>query len=125
MKNITVNIIPQLKDNYSYIIASEVNYAVIIDPAESDSIIKFLKKNNITLIGILITHHHTDHTSGIKDLLNFKNVDVYSPHSSIFGTTHIVFDKDIIDFEFINFLIIATPGHTLDHIVFYSKKNYK
>ena len=32
MKNITVNIIPQLKDNYSYIIESEKDYfAVIVD----------------------------------------------------------------------------------------------
>jgi hydroxyacylglutathione hydrolase len=28
-------------------------------------------------------------------------------------------DKDIIDFDFINFNIIASPGHTLDHIAYF------
>ena len=30
MKNINVNIIPQLKDNYSYIIESQINYFAVI-----------------------------------------------------------------------------------------------
>ena len=30
--------------------------------------------------------------------------------------------KSILSLSFINFLIIATPGHTLDHIVYYSNK---
>ena len=48
MKNITINIIPQLKDNYSYIIESEVDYfAVIIDPAEVESHCNFLQNKNL------------------------------------------------------------------------------
>ena len=46
MKNITVNIIPQLKDNYSYIIESKINYlTVIIDPAEVEMHFNFLQNN--------------------------------------------------------------------------------
>ena len=73
----------------------------------------------------MITHHHSDHTSGIKDLLEFnkdKNINVYSPNISIFGTTKLIKDQEQINFGFINFLIISTPGHTLDHVVYYSKK---
>ena len=63
MKNIIVNIIPQLKDNYSYIIESKEDYfAVIIDPAEVESHCNFLQNNNLNLDSIILTHHHHDHT---------------------------------------------------------------
>ena len=48
MKNITINIIPQLKDNYSYIIESKANYsAVIIDPAEASLHCNFMQNKNL------------------------------------------------------------------------------
>ena len=120
---INIQIINQLSDNYSYIIFSlEKKKAIVVDPAESKPIIKFIEKNNLSLIGLLITHHHTDHISGIKELLGFVKVDVYSPNFSINGTTKLVKNNDIINFKFISFKTIATPGHTLDHVIYYSKK---
>ena len=83
-KNILVEIIPQLKDNYSYLVYSNVNkLGVVIDPADAKPIIKFIKNNNIVLSGILITHHHTDHTSGIDDLLKFQSTEIYSPDQNL------------------------------------------
>ena len=42
---IKIKIIPQLKDNYSYVVYSdEKKLAAIIDPAESKSIIDFIQK---------------------------------------------------------------------------------
>ena len=47
-KNILVEIIPQLKDNYSYLIYSNVNkLGVVIDPADAIPIIKFIKDKDI------------------------------------------------------------------------------
>jgi len=120
---IKIEIVKQLTDNYSYIIYKKnTKNAIVVDPAEAEPIIKFIKKNNLSLKGILITHHHSDHTSGINDILKEKTIDVYSPNNKIFGTTKLLKDKDIIDFDFINFNIIASPGHTLDHIVYFNKK---
>ncbi|PPR53608.1 MAG: hypothetical protein CFH11_00422, partial [Alphaproteobacteria bacterium MarineAlpha5_Bin1] len=46
---IKIKIVPQLKDNYSYIVYSdEKKLAVIIDPAESTSIIDFIQKKSLT-----------------------------------------------------------------------------
>jgi hydroxyacylglutathione hydrolase len=124
MLDIKVAIINQLSDNYSYVIySSKLNKALVVDPAESKSIIDFLKNNNLSFEGILITHNHTDHTSGIKELLSFKTVDVYSPNLKILGTSKLIKDMDSIVFEFIDFKIMATPGHTLDHVIFYNAKN--
>ena len=71
--DITVINIPQLKDNYSYVIkTNNTNEVIIIDPAESKKILIYLKKNQLILTAILLTHHHNDHTAGVKDILNHK-----------------------------------------------------
>ena len=122
--NVTVIRIPQLKDNYSYIIKdNETNEVVIVDPANATTILDHLKKNNLKLIAILITHHHADHTMGINDLLSYFRVPVYSPNKKIAGTTKVVFDNDIIELNFIKIKVITAPGHTLDHVVYYNKIN--
>ena len=124
MKKITVNIIPQLKDNYSYIIESEVNYAVIIDPAEVESHCNFLQNKNLNLDSIILTHHHHDHTSGVRSLLKkYPSAKVYSSNPSIDGTTNHIQNNDLIKTPLNNFEVIATPGHTLDHIILYDKIN--
>ena len=102
--NIEVAIIKQLSDNYSYIIYSpKIKKALIVDPAEPKPLIVFLKKNNLSLQGILITHHHSDHTSGIRGLIDFKIVDVYSSNLEISGTSKLIKDRDNIVFDFIDF----------------------
>ena len=125
MKNITVNIIPQLKDNYSYIIESEADcFAIIIDPAEVGPHCNFLQNKNLNLDSIILTHHHHDHTSGVRSLLQkYPSAKVYSPNPSIDGTTNLIENNDLIKTAVNKFDVIATPGHTLDHIILYDKIN--
>jgi len=114
--------IPQLKDNYSYAITKNKE-VIIIDPAESISILKYIQYNQFSLKAILLTHHHADHTTGVEGILNQIKVPVYSPNKEIKYTTKIVKDQDIINLDFIKIKVIATPGHTMDHVIFYSKEN--
>ena len=66
-----IKIIPCLKDNYSYLIIDEKkNTACVIDPSESEPIIRYLENNKIDLKFILNTHHHFDHIGGNNDLKN-------------------------------------------------------
>ena len=121
---VEVKIIKQLTDNYRYIIYSnETKDALIVDPAEPNPILEYLNSENLLLKGILVTHHHSDHTQGVLEIKNKLNVNVYSPNSKIEGTTNLLEDKQTVDFDFIKFEIISTPGHTLDHIVLCDKKN--
>ena len=88
--HIKVKIIPQLKDNYSYVVYSdEKKLAAIIDPAESASIINFIQKKKLTIETIILTHHHYDHTAGVQDILNLSAVPVYSPDIKISGTSQV------------------------------------
>ena len=120
--SISVFKIPQLRDNYSYIVANETD-AFIIDPAESISILNCLKKKSLNPKAILLTHHHDDHTSGVADILQKYSIATYASNSNIKGTTNIVKNGDVIDLSFISMDVISTPGHTLDHVVFYNKEN--
>jgi len=121
---IKVKIIPQLKDNYSYVVyTDEKKLAAIIDPAESTSVIDFIQKKSLTIETILLTHHHDDHTAGVQDILDFSAVSVYSPDKKISGTSQVVRNNDQINLSFLSFKVLATPGHTLDHLIFYDKHN--
>ena len=49
-----IEIIPCLRDNYSYLIVDEINNnACVVDPSEAEPIINFIEKNNINLRYIL------------------------------------------------------------------------
>ena len=63
-----VEIIKCLKDNYSYLITDSDRNSIVIDPSESDPIIKIIEKKKLNLKFILNTHHHFDHIGGNDEL---------------------------------------------------------
>jgi len=122
---VSVEIINQLNDNYSYLISSnENNSSIIIDPAESDKILDVLKKKTLNLNYIFITHHHSDHTSGVASLVKaYPEVKVFSPSELNSISVNLISDGNKIITNLNEFKIIHTPGHTLDHIVLCDVKN--
>jgi len=74
------------------------------------------------LAGIVITHHHPDHTGGINTLLEYNRVPVYGPSGgSVPQVTHPLNNGDSLSLENgLQFQVLAVPGHTLDHIAYYS-----
>ena len=118
-----VEIIPCLKDNYSYLIIDESNNsACVIDPSEAHPIISYVENNDINLKYILNTHHHFDHIGGNKELkkrfgsaiLGFKEDSYRIPDIDI-----LLEDNQIWKAQ--NFIakIIHIPGHTSGHICFH------
>ena len=122
---LSVEIINQLNDNYSYLISSnENNSSIIIDPAESDKILDVLKKKTLNLNYIFITHHHSDHTSGVANLVRaYPEVKVFSPSELNSISVNLISDGNKIITNLNEFKIIHAPGHTLDHIVLCDVKN--
>ena len=109
-------------DNYIWLISTNEG-SIIVDPGESKKIIKSIDENKINLKAILITHHHFDHTNGLQDLLNIGNFDVFGPVNNINGINKKVREPDKFSIIGIDFEVIDLPGHTLDHIGFYSFNN--
>ncbi len=119
-----VEIIDQLKDNYSFVLYNDTLKSCVIDPADSNPILNFALKNNLTIEDIFITHHHKDHTSGVKGILNaFPKVNIHSPSAQIENTRFVLRDGDEVNSCLNTFRIIKTPGHTLDHIIYYDENN--
>jgi len=93
----------------------------IVDPGDAAPVLQYLKEQNLNLAVIIITHHHGDHTGGISQLLENYNVPVYGPDSAnIPAVTHRVKQGSQIDILGHRFEIIEIPGHTLDHIAYFS-----
>ncbi|HET6147827.1 MAG TPA: hydroxyacylglutathione hydrolase [Polyangia bacterium] len=70
MSQIEIEAVPCLKDNYAYVIArSDSADCYVVDPSEAEPVLAALERRELTLRGILATHHHADHVGGVSDLL--------------------------------------------------------
>ena len=75
---ITIAPIPAFTDNYIWLITNQENkMAAVVDPGEAAPVLETLKQKQLTLCGILLTHHHHDHTGGVIELLTQYRVPVY------------------------------------------------
>ncbi|MDR9432438.1 MAG: hydroxyacylglutathione hydrolase [Spiribacter sp.] len=115
--------IPVLSDNYTWLLrAPKGSNAVIVDPGAAEPVAHTIAGLGLTLTAILVTHHHLDHVAGIEALANAE-IPVYGPNDSrVPCLTHPLAAGDSciprgIEMEF---EILAVPGHTLEHIAFFS-----
>jgi hydroxyacylglutathione hydrolase len=78
--------------------------------------------NDLQLAGFLVTHHHSDHTGGVVELVEKFNAPVYAPaHEVIPGATVKVGEGDKITFADLGleFAVLNVPGHTAGHIAYF------
>jgi hydroxyacylglutathione hydrolase len=126
--------IPAFSDNYIWLIAASSpelraqtspqhtpSAVIIVDPGIAGPVIDYLEHNKLQPCAILITHHHYDHIDGIEALCEHYPLPVYGPaNSNIPGLSHPLHDQDEITLDNgLTFRVIASPGHTLDHLSYY------
>jgi len=117
---LNVHAINAFNDNYVWLIIPEgTKLAYIVDPGEAEPVVRQLNKLGLSLDGILITHHHPDHVGGVDELTDIYSVPVYGPEG-IRQVTQTVHDNDEISIAGKKFQVLSIPGHTLDHIAYYS-----
>lgn len=125
----TVNGISAFSDNYIWAIENQA-YVALVDPGDADVCINYIETCNKSLSGILITHHHADHTGGIKKLVAYCQqkqwpITVYGPAGEKIPCCDIkLVENDSVNLpEFgITFDVIDLPGHTLGHIAYFTNK---
>ena len=126
----------------TYLLIDSDNNCVVIDPAkEYPGIVNYIKKNNLNLKAILITHGHFDHIRGVNTLLNEFKVPVYigfddedkltnvfTNGSAYFGDEVIinieantVADNEVLKLLNEDIKVITTPYHTSGSVCFYLK----
>lgn len=119
---LSISPIRAFSDNYIWCLHDDTQ-AMVVDPGDAKPVIAFCEQQNLTLKTILITHHHHDHTGGIKALCeHYDELTVIGPRGShIQGLTKTVSQGDSVHLTHFDchFTVMELPGHTLDHIAFY------
>lgn len=119
MPMLQITPIPAFTDNYIWAI-HDAKTCIVVDPSAALPVLQFLENHKLMLAGILVTHHHADHTGGIQALLEQFPIPVYGPDNpEIHSVSHSVQDNQTISLAGKHFTVLAVPGHTLDHIAYY------
>lgn len=117
-----------------YLVADEdTKNAILFDaPAEADKILDYLKKNDLTLKKVFLTHSHFDHILALQEVIDATNAELLlhkdeekylkdpalnlaGEHSGEFNTPdayQLLSDGDEIVLDSIKIKVIHTPGHT-------------
>lgn len=121
---LTIRPIPAFTDNYIWCL-DDGALACVVDPGDAAPVLAFLERHALSLAGLLITHHHADHTGGIAALLErYPGAAVYGPpNPAIAGINQPQREGDAIELLGQRFEVIAVPGHTLDHIAYFSAEH--
>ena len=126
----------------TYVLIDTNKQCVVIDPGKVyDGIINYIKKNDLTLAGVLLTHGHVDHIRGVDTLVSAFNVpvfvgfddldmltDSYSNCSEFLGErvtvnahANTLADQEVLHLLNEGIQVIHTPYHTAGGVCFYLK----
>ena len=114
--------IPIIEDNYAWLVQNQ-GQNLIFDPGEAKPVIAYLNEHKLTLDFMFVTHKHWDHITGIAE------VKAAFPDCIIYGTGHheipcreiALMGGETLNVLGLEWKVWHTPGHTLDHIVFYTE----
>jgi len=115
--------------NNVYIIADQkTKKAAVIDPAASlDEINELVKRFDLMLEAILVTHVHEDHIGSVNDLVEQHNCNVYvsEKEASYYHyrcqNMHLFEDQELIHLGDTVIKCLLTPGHTVGSTCFLLK----
>ncbi len=108
-------------ENFVYFVGdAHTKEVLVVDPAwEVDTLLKRAREKDLKIVGALISHHHHDHTNGISDLLEEKEIPVYvNKHDAEFIRTAPLSSLTALDHGAhiqvgdIDIELIHSPGHT-------------
>lgn len=130
------------QQNCSLLWCDETMQAAVIDPGgDLERILAEVKRRNLTLAQILLTHAHIDHAGGVGELAQRIKLPIVGPHqadkfwidglaeqSRMFGfapaqhftPTRWLADGDTVTVGNCTLQVRHCPGHTPGHVVFHA-----
>jgi len=111
--------IPAFTDNYIWMLHDKTR-ALVVDPGDSKPVLNALRRENLQLEAILVTHHHADHVGGIHALRALTEAKVYGPLGEPIPLPYDrVRGQDKIHVLGMTIYILDVPGHTAGHVAYY------
>ena len=126
----------------TYLLSDSENNCVVIDPAKDyPGIVNYIKKNNLKLKAVLLTHGHVDHMRGVDTLVNAFHVPVYigfddldmlkdtftncseflGENVTVKAKAETLADNEVLHLLKEDIQVISTPYHTAGGVCFYLK----
>ncbi len=110
--------LPAFSDNYIWLLQNG-HKALVVDPGDAQPVLDYLQTHAVQLEGILITHHHADHTGGVDVLREQTGAAVFGPATERMPEPlQRLRQDDSIDLLGLHFRILDVPGHTAGHIAY-------
>ena len=134
----------------TYILFDETKECIIIDPgcydiSEQNRLVEFIELNELKPVKLVNTHGHIDHVLGNYFVSQKYNIELYA-HPNIEGLLdsipsysqqygfnayqmspppkHFLNQNDELSFGKSSLKVLFCPGHSPDHIVFYSSDQH-
>ncbi|MFQ6372412.1 hydroxyacylglutathione hydrolase [Shewanella sp. YIC-542] len=114
-------------DNYIWCIQPAHSSSIwVVDPGDADVVLATLQQKQLQLAGILLTHHHRDHTGGVAKLQQShpREVPVYGPQNPLISGVNQPLTQSAEcqlacdDAPPLTARVYPVPGHTLDHLAY-------
>ncbi|MBV8501514.1 MAG: hydroxyacylglutathione hydrolase [Paucibacter sp.] len=111
--------LPAFADNYIWMLDNG-REALVVDPGDAAPVLQALGERSLSLAGILVTHHHSDHVGGLAELRPHLRGAVYGPaRENIPAPYEPLVAGDEATLLGLRFKVIEVPGHTAGHIAYF------
>lgn len=110
--------LPAFSDNYIWLL-HDGSDAVVVDPGDAAPVLAALDAQQLRLAGILVTHHHADHTGGVAALMPRLQGPVWGPAAEAMPVS-VTPMREGDEAQVLGrcFRVIEVPGHTAGHIAY-------
>jgi hydroxyacylglutathione hydrolase len=112
--------LPAFDDNYIWTWRDDAGRTLVVDPGDAGPVLAAAGEG-LQPVGVLLTHHHSDHVGGVFVLLErWPGLPVVAPDDErILFATQRADDGDRVGIAGWSFEVLAVPGHTVSHIAFH------
>jgi len=117
-----ITIVPCRSDNYCYIVELENSKAILIDASDSTPILEELEDRGLNLVAILLTHEHSDHIAGLKEIKAQHQNSLVFAYPGVAAADKNLEDGKNLLIEEAEIEVIHTPGHSEFCTSFYFPK---